>query len=158
MCKILRFVPLTYSFVFMCSKIAPKIIGAKNKKLFRNVHGMWQNFCYRNDSCNSKIWNLGTLENKGIPFLKKFFFWRNTIPVTNGGSGDCTHFWAYSLCLTTFVGKPTCPWFIKWLYMYYDSDNGQIFNLEQVDFHVKLVTFRCINPHYDHADNYFQCH
>ncbi len=40
------------------------------------VHGMWQNFCYRNDSCNNKIWNLGTLENKGIAFLKKNFFFK----------------------------------------------------------------------------------
>ena len=49
---------------------------------------MCQNFCFRNDSCNSKIWNLGTHENKGITFLKQKIFFRNTIPVTNGGSGD----------------------------------------------------------------------
>ena len=35
------------------------------------AHGMWQNFCFRNDSCNSKIWNLGIHENKGITFLKQ---------------------------------------------------------------------------------------
>ncbi len=40
---------------------------------FYCAYGMCQNFCSRNDSCNSKIWNLGTLENKGITFPKNFF-------------------------------------------------------------------------------------
>ena len=29
---------------------------------------------------NKKIWNLGTLQNKGITFLEQNFFWRNSIP------------------------------------------------------------------------------
>ena len=45
------------------------------------------NFCYRNDSCNSKIWELGTHENKGIPFLKQKNFKEYHSCVTNGGSG-----------------------------------------------------------------------
>ena len=109
------------------------------------VHGMWQNFCYWNDPCNSPescyrnhscnksyvtfhVHNILLLPqgyHSWTIFCFDFipvFFWGNTIPVTNGASGAPIYrqgdMWLSNQCKEVFFFKTSLIWsklMIFWL-------------------------------------------